>query len=295
MQNNFSLQVNEPLSEGITRSWAIKEVLYSGDTNYQNVMIGKSAHGITLFCDGERQSSEQTQLCYHEALVIPGLLLTRLRRRALVIGSSEGVVSKMLIDQGFEKVVHVDIDEECVRICSKFLPYGYQPIELATASTANDQIELIFADGYKFVSDALQQSEMYDFIIVDLPDETESADSQHDKLYDVDFIQKCANLLHHGGCLTFQAGCQTLWRQNTLLKAVERFKNVFPTILPYVSDEHEWTFISGTFDVFKQINVADHASKKFSCLKSVPETIDSKSIIRGSVLPFHVRRNLEEN
>ena len=43
-------------------------------------------------------------------------------------------------------------------------------------------------------------------------------------------------------------GCPTLWRNDTLARMADRFDDVFPAVLPYCSDEHEWAYLTGRLD-----------------------------------------------
>lgn len=289
MISGTTTAVDESVGAGLTRRWAVQAIAYEGRTKYQDVLIGTTAQGQTLFCDDERQSSAQTQLCYHEALVIPGVVMAQQHRRALVIGSSEGVASQLLVSQGFDMVEHVDIDEETVRLCAEHLPYGYSTSELSSLVAGAGPITLVFEDGVEYVRRAAEASAEYDLIIVDLPDESEGEDAQQDRLYKSDFLRTCASLLSPGGAVVYQAGCPTVWRQGTLARAVRRFEDVFDSVLPYVSDEHEWVFLVGSSADLDAEGVVERALSGLEALPHAPATIDAQAIRRGAVLPYSIR------
>ena len=216
--------LDEPLGDGLLRRWRLGEVLWEGDTPYQRMLIARTAHGVTLFCDDERQSAELSQLVYHEALLVPALLLADRVRRVLVVGSSEGVVSQLAVAAGADAVDHVDIDRECVRRCAELLPYGYGVAELAAAEHGDGPVRVHYADGWDFLMGTAQR---YDVVVVDLPDERPDAAlaqqvAQHNRLYGVDFLRRCRDVLTDGGVLAYQAGCPTLWRNATLARSVAR-------------------------------------------------------------------------
>ena len=238
--------LDEPLGDGLLRRWRLDEVLWEGRTPYQRMIIARTAHGVTLFCDGERQSAELSQLAYHEALLVPALLLADRPHSVLVIGSSEGVVSQIAVAAGAHTVDHVDIDRECVRRCAEFLPYGYGVAELAAAEHGDGPVRVHYADGWEFVGGGRRR---YDVVVVDLPDERDAdATAQHNRLYGVDFLRRCRGLLAPGGVLAYQAGCPTLWRNATLARSMARFAEVFDTVAYHGSDEHEWAFLFGGAD-----------------------------------------------
>ena len=57
--------IKEPMGADLQRLWRVDEVLWEGNTDYQHVLIGRTAQGISLFCDNDRQSTEFSQLVYH--------------------------------------------------------------------------------------------------------------------------------------------------------------------------------------------------------------------------------------
>lgn len=279
------VRVSEPISGGLRRVWDVHEVLWSGRTAYQDVLIGRTAHGVALFCDDERQSAAASQLVYHEALLVPALALADRGADVLVIGSSEGVASELAVAAGARRVDHVDIDAECVRACARWLPYGYTPTALAAAERGDGPIAVHYTDGWEFLTGCDRR---YDVVVVDLPDERPGDPAaQHNRLYGVEFLRRAAAVLHPGGVVTGQAGCATLWRNETLRRSVERFNEVFETVLHYGSDEHEWSFLSGTTDA-----VADpvrRVADRLAELPYRPRTLDAAALRRGAVLPHSVR------
>ncbi|HXV94341.1 MAG TPA: spermidine synthase [Pseudonocardia sp.] len=254
-------------------------------TPYQHVLIADTAHGVTLFCDDERQSAEATQLVYHEALFVPAALLAARRERVLVIGSSEGVVGELAVAAGARVVDHVDIDPDCVRACATHLPYGYTPAALAAAERHCGPVRVHYTDGAEFVAGC---PERYDVVVVDLPDERPGEpDAQLNRLYGAGFLTRCAGLLRPGGVVVSQAGSPALWRDGTLRAAVERFGEVFAQVVPYVSDEHEWAFLSGRTVAGPDPVGEMTARLAESALR--PASIDAEALRSRSVLPFGVR------
>lgn len=277
--------VSEPLSPGLGRRWELGEIRWEGETGYQRVLIADTAHGVTLFCDDERQSAEHTQLVYHEALFVPAALLAERLDSVLVIGSSEGVVSQLAVRAGAGVVDHVDIDAECVRACAHHLPYGYTAEELAAAERGEGPIRMHYIDGSAFVATADRR---WDMIVVDLPDERpDDPAAQHNRLYGAAFLRRCAELLTPGGVLVSQAGCPTLWRSDTLRRAWWRFGAVFCTVAYHGSDEHEWAFLLGRRDQVE--DPTGRMLRRLDDLPYRPVSIDAPRLRAGSVPPLSVR------
>lgn len=270
----------EPLAPGLTRNWTLSEVICDVRTDHQRLVIGRTEQGVSLFSDDERQSTEFSQLVYHEALLVPALLLAEQVGRVLIIGSGEGVASQLAVAAGAVHVDHVDIDREAVRLCAEHLPYGYSMDELRRAERGLGPITMYYRDGWEFVE---QCSAPYDIVVIDLPDER-SAHAQHNRLYDAAFLAKCRGI---GQVVVDQAGCPTLWRHDTLRWSWQRFRETFGTVVYFGSDEHEWAFLSGLSSP-----VADPValmSERLPTLAYQPRTIDAASLVSATIPPKTLR------
>jgi diaminopimelate decarboxylase/spermidine synthase len=275
-------EIVEPLAPGLTRTWRLAELICDVRTEFQHLVIGRTEQGIALFSDGERQSTEFSQLVYHEALLVPALLLADKVERVLVIGSGEGVVSQLAVAAGATQVDHVDIDREAVRLCAEHLPYGYTTSELLTAERGLGPITVHYRDGWSFVNES---STLYDVVVVDLPDErTEPV--QHNRLYGADFLRRCRNI---GRVVVFQAGCPTLWRNESLQYSWRRFHKTFDTVVYFGSDEHDWAFLSGLAEAAADPVAA--MSARLAALPYQPRTIDADSLIASTIPPKTLRAN----
>ncbi len=279
--------VREELGAGLRREWDIGAVHWAGQTGYQHVQIADTAHGVTLFCDGERQSAELSQLVYHEALFVPAALLADRCTDVLVIGSSEGVVSQLAVACGAQRVDHVDIDRACVRACAEHLPYGYPPEELAAAERGEGPVRVHYADGAAFVTSSDARDQRWDVIVVDLPDESDDPSAQHNRLYGAEFLGACAARLRPGGVVASQAGCPTLWRNRTLRTALRRFQDTFGTVVYHGSDEQEWAFLFGRTD--RLPDPVPRMLDRLGALPYRPETLDAAALSAHAVPPHALR------
>ncbi|MEU7766120.1 adenosylmethionine decarboxylase [Nocardia sp. NPDC049190] len=279
-------RIEEPVGAGLTRIWDLHEVIVDTDTPFQHMVIARTEQGISLFSDDDRQSTEFSQLTYHEAMMVPAFVLAEKLDNVLIIGSGEGVASQMSIAAGASHVDHVDIDQLEVELCAEHLPYGYTSQELAAAVQGEGPITVHYADGWDFLASAAETGTRYDVIVIDLPDERVE-DAQHNRLYEAEFLSRCRAVLAPGGVLTAQAGCATMWRNETLKRSWQRFHEQFGTVVHYGSDEHEWSFLFGLVDEIDDPGTG--MSDRLALLPYRPKTIDARALMRGTIEPHALR------
>ena len=273
-------EIAEPLAPGLSRNWQLSEVLCDVHTDFQHVVIGRTEQGVALFGDGERQSAEFSQLVYHEALLVPALLLASRIQRVLVIGSGEGVISQLAVAAGAAHVDHVDIDCQAVRLCADHLPYGYSTAELLRAENGIGPITVHYGDGCRFVEET---TDIYDVVVIDGPDERTEA-VQHNRLYGAEFLAQCSRI---GEVVVGQAGCPTLWRNAGLQRSWRRFGESFSQIVYFGSDEHEWAFLSGLDEPLPF--PVETMRNRLPELAYRPQTIDAELIAAATVPPRTLR------
>ena len=158
--------------------------------------------------------------------------------------------------------------------------------ELTAAEKGEGPVTIHFADGWSFLDTA--PPEGYDIVVVDLPDErADDADGQHNRLYGLEFVQRCQSVLSAGGVVAFQGGCPTVWRNETLIRAYNRFQSAFETVTYFGSDEHEWAFLFGRVEP-----IDDPINLMLEALPTSgyePRTIDDASLIGATVAPYSLR------
>ncbi|WP_327119417.1 adenosylmethionine decarboxylase [Nocardia sp. NBC_01730] len=279
-------RIEEPVGAGLTRIWDLHEVIVDTHTPFQHMVIARTEQGISLFSDDDRQSTEFSQLTYHEAMMIPAFVLAEKLDNVLIIGSGEGVASQMSVAAGAGHVDHVDIDQLEVELCAEHLPYGYTSADLAAAVEGDGPITVHYADGWNFLAGAAESGTRYDVIVIDLPDERVE-DAQHNRLYEAEFLSRCRALLAPGGVLSAQAGCATMWRNETLKRSWQRFHEQFGTVVHYGSDEHEWSFLFGLVD--KVDDPIEGMTDRLALLPYQAETIDAQALVRGAIEPHALR------
>ena len=283
--------VVESIAPGISRSWDIEEIHAHARTQYQDVLIGRTAQGLSLFCEEERQSTELSQLIYHEGQIIPAALMADTIDNVLVIGSSEGVISQIAVALGASSVTHVDIDEACVRLCAEFLPYGYSPEDLKRGLSGSGPIEILFQDAFGYVDTCVEAKRKFDIIVMDLPDE-QLTDAQQNRLYEETFLKKLSSVLTPQGAFITQAGSTTYWRNETLVRTMRRMRKIFPTTVFFEMEEQDWAWVVGAN--LMEDNVTERMTSRLGRLSYQPNFIDADSIKKATIIPISIRKQLAE-
>ena len=173
------------------------KILFEEVTPYQTVVILEgSEFGKSLILDGKTQSTEMDEFIYHEVLVHPALTSHDNPKKVFIAGGGEGATAREVLKHNtVRSVVMVDIDEQVVKACQKFLPSHHK------GSFEDPRMNLIFGDA----ADYLEQSgESFDVIIIDVPDPIENGPAH--KIFTREFYQLAKKRLGYRGIIVVQSG-----------------------------------------------------------------------------------------
>ncbi len=175
----------------------VRKVLYSGQTAYQSVeLLESEVSGRSLVLDGKTQSTERDEHLYHEALVHPAMLLHPNPRTVFIGGGGEGgTLREVLAHKGVERAVMLDLDEEVVDLCRRYLPQHHQ------GSFDDTRVELHYQDAREFLESC---GETFDVVIMDLVDPMEGGTAY--LLYTEEFYRIARARMGHAGILVTQSG-----------------------------------------------------------------------------------------
>ena len=203
----------------------LTHILYSGKTRYQRVEVIETVpFGRCLILDGRTQSSEADEFVYHETLVHPALATVVEPRSVFVAGGGEGATAReVLCHRSVERVVMVDLDQEVVELCQKYLPQHHQ------GAFRDPRLELVFTDAWKYLENT---QELFDLLIMDIPDPLEGGPAY--LLFTQEFYTLARSRLKPGGVLVVQAGpCGPLNYQETFTPVHHTLAASFPAVYPY--------------------------------------------------------------
>ncbi|MFC1974388.1 polyamine aminopropyltransferase [Chloroflexota bacterium] len=217
----------DKISENFIQMHRIEEVLYTGLTKFQLIKIIQSGRfGKCLVLDDKIQSSEVDEFIYHEALVQPAMIAHPCPETVFIAGGGEGAtLREVLSHDTVKRAVMVDIDEEVIAICQKYLP------DLSQGAFEDKRTELYHVDARDYLA---KSEETFDIIIIDLPDPIEEGPAY--LLYTREFYQLVRERLTANGIISVQAGSASLTELLNLTAVNNTLKSVFPIVCPYQAD-----------------------------------------------------------
>ncbi len=164
----MSSWIEEIYKEGLSFRLQLKEVLFSGQSEFQKVEIFESTHhGRVLLNDGCFMLSERDERIYHEMMAHVPLFVNPNIQRVLIVGGGDGGTAReVLRHEQVQQCVLVEIDAMVVEACRKFIP--------STAKVFDDpRLTLKIADGVAFTRDS---TDTFDLILVDSTDPSGAAE-----------------------------------------------------------------------------------------------------------------------
>jgi spermidine synthase len=253
----------ERYTHNCSRHIKADKIFYEGDTKYQHVQIfSNPLLGKILFLDNNIQSAEFDEFIFHESLAHPALLSHPSPQNVLVIGGGEGAtLREVLRHEVVKKAVMVDLDEELVSLCRKFLP------EWSGGAFSDPRSELFFSDASRYVTECRQK---FDVIISDLTEPINKGPSVY--LFTKEFFEKIHGILKKKGMFVLQAGSADPYYHQFFSSLVRTLQLIFPVVRPYWAYVFSYGFPWGFVIASKK---ADPLEIDESCIK---ETIKTRSV-----------------
>ncbi|GMH33086.1 hypothetical protein BSKO_00920 [Bryopsis sp. KO-2023] len=197
-------------------SLKVKEILYRGKSNFQDVAVFESeSNGTVLVLDGVIQCTDKDEFSYQEMIVhLPLCSLETAARRVLVVGGGDGgVLREIAKHSSVEKIDIAEIDEKVVSVSKEFFPK-------MAVGFSDPRVSLRICDGIDFVKNAEEGS--YDVIIVDSSDPVGPAEV----LFERPFFEAMHRALRPGGVACTQA--ESVWLHMDIIKELASMcKDVF--------------------------------------------------------------------
>jgi len=171
-------------------------IIYTKQTPYQKIVVTAHNNRVQFYINGAIQFDSIDEYRYHESLVHPIMSMIKQHHHILIIGGGDGMALREVLKyQDVESVTLVDLDSEITNLfkthplLSKLNNYAYD----------NPKVKVYNQDAWKFVEKA---QELYDVIIVDLPDPNNISLS---RLYTQSFYRLLYSHLSRFGAIVTQA------------------------------------------------------------------------------------------
>jgi spermidine synthase len=196
-------------AEAITRyaesSIYSDEIVFARSSPYQRLVLTRWREDVRLFINGNLQFASRDEYRYHEALVHPGLAALPGARNVLVLGGGDGLAAREILKYpNVERITLVDLDPEMTTL--------FSTLPLLTALNGNalnsPKVKVVNADAFTWLE---QQSDYYDFIVIDFPDPSNFALG---KLYSLAFYQTLERRLSAQGKVVIQSTSPLLARKS---------------------------------------------------------------------------------
>ncbi|TYR74827.1 polyamine aminopropyltransferase [Rossellomorea vietnamensis] len=175
-------------------------IVFSENTNYQQIILTKEQGDLRMFLDGQLQFSSADEYRYHETLVHPAMAGAERRENILILGGGDGLAIRELrkYDE-VKQITLVDLDPRVVELAKE----NPSIAELNGHAFEDERVQVINQDAFNFME---KSSDLYDVILVDLPDPNNES---LNKLYTLEFYQLIRNHLPPGGTIMVQSTSPT--------------------------------------------------------------------------------------
>lgn len=190
----MDLWFSEYHTPSVKLSIKVDKQLYSDKSDFQQIDVFESEeYGRFLTLDGYMMLTEKDEFIYHEMIVHVPMAVNPDIKKVLVIGAGDGGVLRELTRyKSVERIDLVEIDEQVVEVCKKYLPKTACGFE-----DGSGRVNVYFQDGLKFVR---RCENTYDLIIVDSTDPFGPGEG----LFTKEFYGNCCNALTEKGIMVNQ-------------------------------------------------------------------------------------------
>ncbi|MEW6998872.1 polyamine aminopropyltransferase [Colwelliaceae bacterium BS250] len=191
----------------------LDKVVYSQQTRYQQLTFTERQMGldkqpiINFYLNSRLQFSSSDEFIYHGYLVSPTLAGSARHDNILIVGGGDGLALRDILQWQPKHVTLIDLDKELVELFKYPENYLAAPLasrinHLTAKSLLDPRVNILNQDAFLAIDSLLSQGQIFDAIIVDLPDPSHP---DLNKLYSVNFYARLKHLLAGDGLITVQS------------------------------------------------------------------------------------------
>ena len=189
------------------------KVVFDQNTQYQHLTItqrilsGDMDPVYGFYINGRLQFSSHDEHIYHAMLVYPTMLIAEKREKILIIGGGDGLALRDVLKWQPLHVDVIDLDQQVIEFFSARdganPPYYQRALwQLNERAFSDERVTVRFGDAFKEIDRLMEQGELFDVIIIDLPD---PGHPDLNRLYSVNFYARLGHLLTGGGAMALQS------------------------------------------------------------------------------------------
>lgn len=248
----MELWFTEMHTDNVKFSIYVDKQIYSSQSEFQRIDIFESKEfGRFLTLDGYMMLTEKDEFIYHEMIVHVPMSVHPNVKNVLVIGGGDGgTVRELTRYKDIENIDLVEIDEEVVSCCKKYL-------QQTACGFDDERVHIYYEDGLKFVRRHVNE---YDLILVDSTDPFGPGEG----LFTKEFYGNCYKALKEDGIMVNQHESpfypnDALAMQRAHKRIVDSFtiSRVYQAHIPtYPSGHWLFGFASKKYDPLKDQDIA---------------------------------------
>lgn len=235
----YGLGMSQQAEQLLEQKLYSDRIIFTAQSPYQKIVLTEGKNDFRLYINGNLQFSSYDEYRYHEALVHPAMLFSGRHDHVLVLGGGDGLAMRELLRyEDVERYTLVDLDPMITQLATENEHFR----KLNQNSLQDSRVHVINMDAYQYMQES---EEMYNVIIVDLPDPN---DESLNKLYTSQFYNLLQKHLTADGVVVVQSTSpyfapEAFW---SIVKTVEEAGlQVYPYHV-YVPSFGDWGFTLAT-------------------------------------------------
>lgn len=227
----------------------IKDVLYSTESKYQKIEVldSESSLGKILTLNGLMFVTEGDAYHYNEMITHVPMISHPCPKNILIIGGGTGASThEVLKHNTVEKVVVVDIDEEVVNTCKKYLPKIASGLD-------NPKVQVKIENAFEYLKNT---NEKFDVILITSPDPLGPGVGE----YTSEVYNNLKKVLNDDGIIVMQSESpvanveKSKKLYESLLKVFKIVKTYTSPVPTYPGSCWAWAYCSQTVEPLKNID-----------------------------------------